>query len=726
MIGFAAGVSVVLGATVSVAADAKRPAATVGSGGTATLEEIIVTARKRSENLRDIPASIVAIPETVLKEAHIAQLDDISGVVSNLNIFEAHDNSPAVTMRGVGAFEVVQGVGFYANDVQLFEGQTVRPNDVARIEVLKGPQGTLYGGANIGGAIKYVTKDPTPTWQNEASVELGQYSTWNLAAVLSGPISDKLGVRFSAYDDNHDGYIYDTYHQTTYGKGHDHGARLTFVYEPQAATRVRLAFSADDYSSQNQNLLYRVNPAVDPQFTAPYTANEYRYSVDDYFDPSFIRKIFSSTLQVDHQLTDNVALTSITSKFFSFNRGVTDFAKKPIPIDLLFQNADHRVYTEELRLASSGHSDLDWLVGAFAQYHGLQYTNSDWLYNADPSNPQIVGTDYDQQTKIQKQYAVFGDLTYHVGRWQMELGLRGEYYTSNAKAYNDQTPPPRDPHLTAPQLTGHQFSPRVSVQYKLSPQTNIYGTIARGFEPADLVEQNFQISAIRPEIATSYELGTKSQLPHGAQLTAAVFYIDYKDRLYNMMRLDPTLNIVEVETNIGPSRNYGAEVDFAVPLSNEFKLSGGIGTTKAIWGNAMYADPQLTAAAQVIDPAAAPVLRNLNGLTAPFTPEYSANLALEWTHSLVNGYKLGARIDGSAVGQSYWDPNDFAKQEPYRLLNVGAHLDGGNWTWAVHVSNLTGTKYNTIYWDAWDVGAPHSIGRINRPRTFVASGTFHF
>src|SRR5207237_5055203 len=103
---------------------------------------------------------------------------------------------------GVGAFEVVQGVGFYANDVQLFEGQTVRPNDIARIEVLKGPQGTLYGGANIGGAIKYVTKDPTPTWQNEASVELGQYSTWNLAAVLSGPITDKLGVRLSAYDDN--------------------------------------------------------------------------------------------------------------------------------------------------------------------------------------------------------------------------------------------------------------------------------------------------------------------------------------------------------------------------------------------------------------------------------------------------------------------------------------------------------------------------------------------
>src|SRR5437773_11237830 len=101
-------------------------------------------------------------------------------MVSNLNLFEAHDNSPAVTMRGVGAFEVVQGVGFYANDVQLFEGQTVRPNDIARIEVLEGPLGTLYGGANIGGAIKYVSQDPTPTWQHDGSVEVGQYGTGKL------------------------------------------------------------------------------------------------------------------------------------------------------------------------------------------------------------------------------------------------------------------------------------------------------------------------------------------------------------------------------------------------------------------------------------------------------------------------------------------------------------------------------------------------------------------
>jgi iron complex outermembrane recepter protein len=728
LIALAAGVAGALGSTVSMAAegnDTSSGAPSTEKAKSEVLTEIVVTARKRSENVQDIPASISVISDTLIKEARLKQLDDIGSIVSNLNIFEAHDNSPAVTMRGVGAFEVVQGVGFYANDVQLFEGQTVRPNDIERIEVLKGPQGTLYGGANIGGAIKYVTKDPTTTWQNEATVELGQYKTWNLDAVFSGPITDKLGMRVSLYDDNTNGYIYDTYHEEIFGKAYDHGGRLTFLYEPQDTTKIRLSFNADDLNSGNQNLLYRV--LEEPQVTQPYTANTFRYSVDDYFFPSYLRKIFSSTLQIDQDLTDDVALTAITAQFWSYNRGTTDFAKKPIPIDQLFQDQDHRVLSQEVRVASTGHTSLDWLVGVFVQKHDIEITNSDLNYNGDPNDPIVTGSDYDRDEKTQKQFALYGDLTYHLGNWQYEFGLRGEHYTSYETGYNSlaptaPTPVPLSPQLAAAELSGHQFSPRVSVQYKFSALTNLYGTISRGFEPADEVEQNFKITPTRPEIATSYELGVKTQFEGGARLTAALFYINYQDRLYNVMRLDPVLNIVEVETNIGPSQNYGVEMDLAMPLSREFTLTGGFGTTRAIWGNAEYADPQLTAAAG----GANVVYRNLKGLTAPFTPQYSANLALDWKHMLSNGYEVGARVDGSAVGQSYWDPNDFARAAPYQLLNLGAHLRCGNWMWLAHVANVTDTPYNTIYWDANDVGAPHSIGRIGRPRMFVMSGTVHF
>src|SRR5258708_1668776 len=141
--------------TASAAADdqaqAPLPAATKNEPRQSgeELAEILVTARKRSEDLRDIPASIVAISDSTIVEAHMTQIDDIGALVSNLHIVQRNDNSPDVTLRGIGSFAVVQAVCFYVNDVQLFEGQIIRPSDIERIEVLKRPQGTLYVRANI-------------------------------------------------------------------------------------------------------------------------------------------------------------------------------------------------------------------------------------------------------------------------------------------------------------------------------------------------------------------------------------------------------------------------------------------------------------------------------------------------------------------------------------------------------------------------------------------------
>jgi iron complex outermembrane recepter protein len=724
------------------AAPATAPAAETppASPGENQFQEIVVTARKRRESIQDIPASIDAIPESVIKQSHITQLDDIGSRVSNLNIFEAHDNSPAVVMRGVGSFELVQGVGFYMNDVQLYEGQTVRPMDIARIEILKGPQGTLYGGANIGGAIKYVTKDPTSTWQNEVTTEVGSRSTLNGAAVLSGPIADKLGMRLSVYTDNQHGYIFDTYHNETIGASHDRGGRLVFVAEPQDTTQVHLSFNADSYNSQNENLQYKINQFPAP--LVPYTADTYRYSVDDFFIPSFIRKLFATTLQVDHQFANDITFTSITGQFWSLNRGITDFTKKPFPLDLLFQNQDQRVLSQEFRLASTAHSNLDWLVGAFVQRHKIDVTNSDLNYNGSipatpttccgPSSDGTLPFDYDIQNNVQKQYAVFGDATYYAGNWQFELGLRAERYTSNLHTKNQPsaaTPDFMVPPLVVlgPQdLSGNELSPRASIQYKLLAGTNVYGTVARGFQPGNLEEQNGGITTLRPETATSYELGVKSKLPLGAQVNAAVFLVDYKDRWYqNLVAIAGQFQ--DIITNVGPSRNTGFEIEFQLPVTSEFRLNGGFGTTRAVWGSARYFDPQLTAAAAAAG-GTGPVFRNLDGLTAPFTPAYSANLGLDWDRVLSNGYKVGARVDGSAIGQSYWNPNDIARQKAYQLMNAGAHLDAGNWTWITHVTNLTGTRFNTMYFDATDVGVPdnHSFARINRPRTFVVSGTYRF
>src|SRR5579864_7712434 len=432
------------------------------------LDEIVVTARKRTEALMDVPASITAISSGMIEEAHMTQIDDIGSAVSNLNIFEAHDNTPAVTMRGVGAFELVQGVGFYVNDIQLFEGQTIRPNDLERIEVLKGPQGTLYGGANIGGAIKYITKEPSAQWENQATVEFGQYATRDYQAVVSGPLvaGGGLGLRASFYDDNHGGYLYDTFRKFNFGDTSDHGGRITLAFAPAEATTIHVYLSADDLKTGNENLNY-----------TPPDANTYSYSVNDYYIPYFRRRLWSGALKLDHQFGAEVAFTSLTSYFASYTRSGTDLAKQPLPIDLLVQIQDRRVYSQEFRLASAGTANLDWLVGMFFQSLKTQTATIDNFGTGDVNNPAFVGTDLDQNYKLQKTYALFADATYHYHDWSFEAGVRGEYYTSYESAYNNSVAPIAS---GAEHLHGNEVTPRATVQYKFGPELNVYATAARG------------------------------------------------------------------------------------------------------------------------------------------------------------------------------------------------------------------------------------------------------
>src|SRR5229473_2740543 len=168
----------------AVAQAISAPSSSTSESSEDRLTTIIVTARKLGEDIQSIPESITAIDANTISAAHITTLDDLNSLVTNLNITQRADNTPDVVLRGVGTFGVIQGVGFYVNDVQQFDGQSVRPNDIERIEVLKGPQGTIFGGSNVGGAIKYVTKLPSDTLTGEATFEYGAYNQRTLDGAI--------------------------------------------------------------------------------------------------------------------------------------------------------------------------------------------------------------------------------------------------------------------------------------------------------------------------------------------------------------------------------------------------------------------------------------------------------------------------------------------------------------------------------------------------------------
>jgi iron complex outermembrane recepter protein len=665
----------------------------------AVLGEVIVTARKYEENTQSVPESVTVISADTIVNSHLIRLDDLNSLVSNLNIVERADNTPDVVLRGVGTFGVVQGIGFYVNDVQQFEGQTVRPEDIDHIEVLKGPQGTLYGGSNIGGAIKYVTKAPSDTFTGQVTLEGGNENQRTVSAALSGPlIPDRLNARLSVYAGRQDGFVYDTFLQRTLGKSDEQEGRLTVDYH-DGPTKIVFYLSADRLSSQSENLYY-----------TPPDDHTYLRTVRDGTVPYYRRKLYSPTLRVEEDL-GGATFTSISSYFHSTVDSDTDLDKSPLPIADYVQNFKKRVLSEELRLASNDSSDLRWLLGAFAQ--GID-TNNVQITNVGLA--AITGNQQDSQIiqrvpllfdHEQRDYAVFGNAIYQLSRWAFEGGLRVSHYRNTMSDTTMACGP------CSAAAEGTVVLPKASISYQLADDVLGYFSVARGFEAGDVNDEpdqngNDVVHSYKPEHALSYELGMKSTLlDHRLRLNAAAFFIDYDNRLFEAAKITGA-GIIQVEENIGTSKNYGVEFDATLRPVASLTLTTGLGLLRATWGNVNFYDGVTNA------------IINLKGLSAPNAPEYQATLAADWRHDLAQGYVLGARIDARFTGRSWWDPQNYYQQRPYQIVNAGTWLDiGDHWRVSGHVSNVFDKRYNTAYYGGAEVGAPFNIAGINRPREWI-------
>lgn len=672
----------------------------------AVLKEVVVTAQKRAQNIQIVPESVVAIGAHELAARHMIRIDDLGNVVSDLNITTRFDHTADVVMRGVGAFGVSEGVGFYANGVQLFDGQTVRMNDIKSIEVLKGPQGVLYGGNAIGGAIKFITKLPTSTFQGGATVSYGEYDTRTVSSFASGPlVADSLDARVSMFYTRTGGYIYDKVLGRNVDAGKEYGGRITLEHKTAATTAI-LYLDADQLLTGEQNTYYR-----------PLSPTDYSYDVAAGTKPSFNRTLYSVTLRLQHELSPTVRVTSISSFFHSGEGGVTDVDKGPFPMLTGYQIYGHRVASEELRFWNRGSGHSKWLIGLFVQANDTPNNYQDSRsFNGNPHNTasysiaRLYSNIYTNGRQTHREYAIFGNEQYDVGAWSFQAGARIDY---NRSTMTDSI------NGISGTQHGTEFMPRASISYHFTPQVMAYSTIARGFEPGDLTEGtgaagNLVITRYRPETDWSYEAGVKSTIAHRVRLNGDVFYIDYLNRLWQTNRFEAG-RFVNMITNIGNSRNYGAELQMDALLGAGFRFNISAGMTRAVWESVPYYDPDLNNK-----------LVNLDGRFAPDTPAYTASLGLAWAHQLSDTAAMGARIDVAAFGRHYWDPTNHYYQPAYSLVNAGVHLQVGNWTVRVHGSNLLNTMYNTAFISAAEVGAPFNVAGIGRPRSWVVSFKYDF
>jgi len=685
--------------------------------------EILVTARKRRESLLEIPESIVALSAETIERANIRGLEDIGFAIPNLSLSVRTDGFPNVAIRGIGSFGNTQGVGFYLDDVQLFVDASSRFGDMDRIEVLKGPQGTLYGGSNIGGAVRFVaTRPDAKEFSGSVKGMAGGQNIREWEGSLNIPLDQDWAIRLFGFTNSDNGFLFNnaparlnggrTAADRNLGRSEESGARVAI------AGKLTPDFSV--YGSLRwSNLDAPNNPwgrELDNDFEH---SRERNFS----FNPRLTRETFAGTLELNYDF-GAAELTSVSSYTDTALVEQMDLDITPEFIVDLNRPNDYEILTQEVRLTSTGSGPFKWLAGLY--YLQLKQDTDAKLSiydSADVIGGGGIPTALQEQTatvipfedrlRDRKQYAAFINASYRLGMLEIGAGFRIDHW--NVFAIN------RDSGFDGVQ-SKTEFLPRVSLAWYLDDNdTNIYANFSRGFEPGGFNLSNFaganELFGFNAEKTSNYELGFKGQFfDRAVTFTAAAFYIDYTSRQFELQTTDPISgNIVEGILNAGNSRQWGAEFDINWKVTRELALGLSGGFVEAEWKQGTVLNDGT----------------DISGLRPPYMQ--TANIAgnISYEKQLNDDWGIQARAQFSHNGRFQIDlPNNF--QNPAQtLVNARLGVKRRNVEVALNVENLFNTAYYTdaTLFPSFDplLAQPSIIiGTLGQPRLVTGSISVRF
>ena len=529
-----------------------------------TVNKVIVTARRRAELIQDVPGAVTALSGAELEKQAIPDITALTEKVPNTTLKASRGTNTTLTafIRGVGQQDPVagfeQGVGIYLDDVYLARPQGALTDiyDLERIEVLRGPQGTLYGRNTIGGAVKYVTRKlaSKPTFDVKAT--FGNYSEKDLVLKGSVPVSDMLRLGATVGTFNRDGYGRNVVNgRENYNKDVLAGR---FSAELTPTTDLFVRFTADktvDKSEPKQG--YRLTPGPAPANLAPlggfYDTRANLYAVNGHESEVTTE---GQSLLLEYTIDPTLSVKSITAHRKSLSYAPIDFDSLNTPTWEAPSIYSDKQTSQEFQLTYTG-SRIQGVAGVFYMKTNA-FNEFDVLYNALGGLSLLTRDDIDTKT-----WAVFADASYSLtdtfnitlgGRYTSDqreaaifkrtyLGLAGSPNLGNPNAVPLAAPNtdlgPNDLHRT-----DKKFTPKIGFGWKLAPEHNLYSTFAKGFKGGmfdprmDLVATGGPNSAaslvkrqgVEPEEVSTIELGLKSALNGGRiQTNAAVFYTDYKN-----------------------------------------------------------------------------------------------------------------------------------------------------------------------------------------------------
>jgi iron complex outermembrane recepter protein len=688
----AAALAAVLACNAAGAADATNPEG-------APLEEVVVTAQKRSERLLDVPMSVAAVSGEELAAAGVGSTLDLGQMTPGV-VMSNIGTGFIPSIRGVSSSGTSTGdesnVALYIDDVYMGDtlaGMFDLP-DIERIEVLKGPQGTLFGRNATGGAVRIVTRAPSFDREINVSADYGfDFNEVKLSAYVTGPISDRLAGSLSAATRDSDGFVDGSGPNVgkTYGESDNYTYRGKLLFNASEDFQITLA--ADTSKTNNESGALPTPPVSNNPWPGSIPNTPYHYAGGT--DPIQDVEMYSASLDATWNASDALSVRSITAyRDFDVTYQV-DIDRTSLPLSALALEAKQDNFSQEFNVFGPGDEVISWLLGAF--YYSSEAGNPYFTsYTGDaPFGPIVADFTNTQKTEA---YAGFADVTWNTtDRLHLTVGAR---YSSETKKYHyEDTVRPGGAALRDVNAEETWSSPtyRGVVRFDFTPDANVYASWSNGFKSGVFNTFSPLPIPVKPEKIDAIEIGAKTRLPNGMTVTAAAYDYKYDDLQVQAQTIVNNIPLLTL-TNAANAKIRGAELSLSGNVTERFSFRVG-----ANWlAEAEYSEYE-TAQVTVPVTGAAPIVGaqvvpyDASGSSLIKAPDWTANLSLTYTAPVMGG-ELAATINEAHNAGFNWQAGDLPpKEQAFDVVNARVSWTGASerYTFSVWGTNLTDEVYST-------------------------------
>ena len=698
-----------------------------GSSDPVKVEEIVVTAQRRTENLQNVPIAMTVVQGDDLAKSNFQQVSDLQYLVPSLQYDPSSGGN--FQIRGVGTqsfdYSSEQSVSVVVDDVVIDTQRDpglIGLSDIKQVAVLRGPQGTLFGKNATSGVISITTAKPVlDQWSTTASASYGERNDRDVKATLNVPMGATMALRISAFEDGQDGYGKYSLYNTKLGTFHEEGARAKWLFAPNEALDVLLIGDFAHHTDNQAPTLVSASPAIMAASAAAGTtigpnnlnsADPYTSSTDD--------KSYGGSLQINYKLGTQT-LTSITAyhRFTNFGYGSVDAA----PTALYLPINDNAIHTnkvsEEIRLASPTGQFVEYVAGLFYNRLSLASAQRQWgsLGQALPdgvflsvtgaagtnTNGNVFNTTNDSK-------AAFGQAKFNFTH-QLSLSLGARFtHDNNGQSFGFVSIPSSlvtipifaAPTQPAGSVSHNNISYSIKPTYAFSPTTIVYSSYATGYKGPGVAFVSSIYDPYKAETVKSYEVGVKSEwFDQRLRFNADIFREDYTDFQAQTYVQPPGGVGVFVIGNAGGLRSQGAEADINLRATSSLSLSSGFTYAHSYFSN--YIDgPNI-----------------YTGYPLTNAPRSAVTAAADYHYPVAGGYEVSAHANYFYRTRVYT-----VIAQPYSIVpgygilggRIGIGPQSGVWQVGVYARNLLNRHFSTSYQEVGGVGTV-SLTSPNELRT---------